>query len=776
MKSITVFDKINKISLYLAVFLIPLFFLPLAQDFLEYPKQIIILILLLIGLGAWFLKQIAQGKIVIKKNSLIYSAIILLLISSFLSALFSLWRKASFFGFPLDIADSFISLVIFAFLAFLIANSFQNEKEVLFLMMLLLLSGALAGIFTILQLYNIYIFPLKIIQSASFNTIGTVHSVSVLSAILLSISLFSFFKTTRFKKIISGLAAFVFLLTIIIINFKTAWSVLIFITVLLFLFGLRDARGGVAIGWIISTMIVLIISIFFLFFPYRFPVFPNIPLEVSPSFSSEIDILRGVFSGGPKNILLGTGPGTFIFDYSKFRSPLLNQTVFWGNRFSRGDSIFFDWVITKGIAGGVAVLFLIGAILYILFREIGQNNQTKPIFLIKPAFFSSMVGMLFLGFFYAFNFVLWFLMWIFIGIFLYCEGKEKTEFKLEKFTFKTTGITFLFLIIFLLGLAIFFSQGKRYIADINYVNGIKSSQAGNIDQAIFLIKEKAIELSPGIDIYWRDLGQLYLAKANLISQDANLTPEQKPDLIKIIIAKGIEAVEKAVDISPANVANWNVRGFFYRSLTGIEGAGERALESYRKAIELEPASPFAQGEMGRVYVLIAQDFVRKQMEGAQKETLSLAIKSLNRALELKPDYAPAHYLLAVVYDQQGNIDEAIRQLKVTKSTAMADAGVAFQLGLLYWRKNEIDRAQKEFKQAVELYPQFSNAQYMLGLAYDAMNLKEEARQQFEKVGELNPDNEEVKKIIDNLQRGLPALKGVVVSQPPIQESPPEIQR
>jgi len=71
------------------------------------------------------------------------------------------------------------------------------------------------------------------------------------------------------------------------------------------------------------------------------------------------------------------------------------------------------------------------------------------------------------------------------------------------------------------------------------------------------------------------------------------------------------AVNKAVNIASSNVANWNMQGFFFRNLIGIESAGELALASYRRAISLEPASPFAYGEMGRVYILLAQDFLKK---------------------------------------------------------------------------------------------------------------------------------------------------------------------
>jgi len=219
-----------------------------------------------------------------------------------------------------------------------------------------------------------------------------------------------------------------------------------------------------------------------------------------------------------------------------------------------------------------------------------------------------------------------------------------------------------------------------------------------------------------------------------------------------------------------------VRGFFYRNLIGIEGAGDLSLLSYQKATQLEPTSPFAFGERGRVYILIAQELSQKGQDQLRRENLDLAVKNLKAAIELKSDYAPAHYLLAVVYDQQGKEDEAISRLEETKKIAPQDTGISFQLGMLYWRKEEWDKAQKEFEATMELNPNYSNARYMLGLVYDKKGEKNKAKEQFEKVVQLNPENQEVKKILENLNKGLPALEGIIPAQPPIGEIPPEIQK
>jgi len=102
-------------------------------------------------------------------------------------------------------------------------------------------------------------------------------------------------------------------------------------------------------------------------------------------------------------------------------------------------------------------------------------------------------------------------------------------------------------------------------------------------------------------------------------------------------------------------------------------------------------------------------------------------------------------------------------MEAAKKSYPNDTGLAFQLGLLYYKKHDIGKAQAEFERAVSLDSNYANARYFLGLIYDSQNDKAKAIEQFQKIADLNPDNQEVKKILDNLRNNQPALEGV--SQP-----------
>jgi tetratricopeptide (TPR) repeat protein len=363
------------------------------------------------------------------------------------------------------------------------------------------------------------------------------------------------------------------------------------------------------------------------------------------------------------------------------------------------------------------------------------------------------------------------------GLFFY--NSKTREVNLDS-QFRRVVFATVLLVTIIIGTVLFLFQGRNYLAEIRYHDGINFSQKGDIDRAIDSIK-RATELNPSVDIYFRDLAQLYLVQANLIAQDQELTIEDKGGKITRTIEGGIRSLTEATNRFSFNVANWNVAGFFYRNLIGVGGAGEMALGHYLKAVELEPASPFPYGEIGRVYILMAQDFRAKQMADQAEECLSLAITNLEKSIELKPDYVPAYYLKAVAYDQQGKEEEAIAELEETRVMSPQDIGISFQLGMLYWRTEKLDKAQIEFEEIIESSTSYSNARYMLGLVYDKKGEKAKAKEQFEKVAQLNPENREVIKILENLKEGLPALEGIVssdkppVEEIPLEEIPPEIQ-
>lgn len=757
----------EKFLLYLNFFLLPLVFCPWFQNILDFPKRKLFLLLSILTLLVWLGRSIFKKDFKLKTSPLFFVFLLLVLVL-IISSSFSICKTLSFLGSASSPTDNLLTFIILVLNAFLVYQIF-SKKEILNLIKVFVISSALSVFFGILQIFNIYILPSVVTKNASFNLLGRVSLSGLLSAILLPITLvILFLEKKKSHKLIFGVIAILFLFALVLYDLKLSWIELFIFSIILSVFSTETLSSKKEIIWTLTLSFLLILSIFFFFLPVNLSFFPSIPNEVSPGFGTEIDILKGVYHEGIKNIILGVGPGNFVYGYNKYHSPVINQTIFWNTRFTSGDSTFFDWFITKGIIGGATLLLLYLAIIWRIIKVIKEEKEkTKIVVAISGALVVLIIG----TFFYSYNFFLWVVFWLFLAALMAFDKQKTKTINLSSALGQGIAVTS-YIIIIALSVICVFGQVRLCLADANYLKG---TAAGKVDKAINYF-QKATTLYSADDLYWRSLAQTYLLKANDVSQDKDISQQDRVALVNKYIQEGISAFNRALQINSYNPANWNSRGYFYRNLIGINGAGELALSSYRKAIELEPASPFAYTEMARTYILIAQDFARQNKTDSQKEALKLASIQLNKAIGLKQNYAPAHYLLAVVFDQQGETTKAIEKLEETKKYAPQDTGVLFQTGMLYWRTQQLDKAKENFEEAIKIKPDYSNALYMLGLVYDKEGKKEKALSIFEKVLKLNPENQEVLKIIDNLKNNRPALEGIIVQQKTLQEEGLEIDK
>lgn len=782
MKSTILFGAISKMSLYLLVFLFPLWFLPFTQDALEYQKQAFLVVLVFVGMMAW-LASILKGKEIMVRQSWLYIPVAMLILLVGGATLFSIWPYASFWGFPLDVAESFISLIAFALLYVLIVHTVEDVKRLFRLLFFVLASGAIAGVFALLQLKEIYLFPFEFSRTPAFTSLGTPNTVALVSAVLLPLTLTMVFVCQGLLRLLLGFFMVVLAVVVALMNFSTAWIALMIGMGALVVFGMVGMRKGLNLGWISLPTALFVVALFFFFFRVGIGMV-SLPLEVLPNQQAAFEIARKAVAEQP---FLGSGPGTFGFDYAKFHSPLLNQTMFWGTRFASGASEVLDWLATKGLLG---VFFLLGLMATAIF--FGAKNLLNPRhedsfeWTMTLGVFASFLALGAAQFLYPANIALWFLFWLLLAGLTIGTSRYRKKISLVPSSVTALAVSLTFLLLLIFGSGFLFLGGQKYAGEIFYLAGVKASRQGDLQGAIAKT-HTAGKLNPSVDLYWRELAQLHLVRINQVANNQKIPAELRRQQVQDEINQAVGATRRAVTLSPRNVANWNVQGFVYRNLIGLSEAENFAIEGYEKAIELEPASPFSRTELGRVYILQAQRLAgllrngtsqsstQENLESQRLEVLVKALEKLTQAIELKRDYAPAHYLIAVVYDQQGKSDQAIAKLQEAKRISPDDVGLVFQLGMVHWQKNKLAEAQLEFERARDLNPRHSNARYMLGLVYDKKGDKEKARQEFSAVSVLNPENEEVQKILANLEEGRAAMEGIVPGQPPIQETPPEIR-
>lgn len=139
----------------------------------------------------------------------------------------------------------------------------------------------------------------------------------------------------------------------------------------------------------------------------------------------------------------------------------------------------------------------------------------------------------------------------------------------------------------------------------------------------------------------------------------------------------------------------------------VEGNLIGALREFKKAEALNPDDPITQYNLGLVYYY--------------RERYDLAIQHLERVLQLRPNYAPAHNTLGNVYAARQEWAKAIAAYeRVIEDAFYATPFFPLSnMGLAYYHQKEYGMAEKHFLEALKLKPDFVNALAGLGMTYNA---------------------------------------------------------
>ncbi|MCA9583172.1 MAG: tetratricopeptide repeat protein, partial [Myxococcales bacterium] len=119
---------------------------------------------------------------------------------------------------------------------------------------------------------------------------------------------------------------------------------------------------------------------------------------------------------------------------------------------------------------------------------------------------------------------------------------------------------------------------------------------------------------------------------------------------------------------------------------------QHALEQYTKAIQMGPRFLEAYSQLGRLYANL----------GYLNEGVQVLRGALEVAQSGSAEAANVHHLLGTVYQQQGNLDEAVNQFKaaLTIEPGMTDA--LFSLGWTYALQNNKEEASRFLKKFLDV--------------------------------------------------------------------------
>lgn len=767
-------EAILKYSIYSLVFLLPILFLPWTSDALDFNKQTLLVLLVFAALFSWLAKVLISGRFSINLNKT-HIAVLVLFLVFLASTIFSQDKYGSFWGWPRATSESLLTVISLALLYFLVSNVF-TKKEIHTSIILLVSSSLLAFLIGVLQLFGLYL-PLGFIKSTSFNTIGLVGIFGLFVAVLLPLLIILEIYSEKWLKIVFSIGIVLSAISLVLVNYPMVWWVVLASCALLVLFSMLQ-KDLFDLRWLGLPIFFLVVALFFLILNPQLPV-PARAVEVYLNQSATFDVALKTLKDRP---IFGSGPGTFIFDFSKYKKVDFNQGALWNVRFDAGGSKILTVLATTGILGFISYLALIATMLFYGVKFVlnkgsvyGRENDNGYSLTLAGGILVGFVVLTISYFLYNSNLSLDFLFFFLMACFIGLTGQNKKEFLLNPSSFLTLGTTFVFTLFFIFGLGLLILDGQRYLAEVNYSRGISLFVSGQKDQGSEKI-ENAVRLNPNVDIYLAQLSQVYLSKLGDVIDDQKMSQEDKNKTVQLLINNSINAAKIATDVSPKNVSNWSVRGYIYQSLIGlVPGSEDWALKSYDEAINLEPFNPYYPTQQGIAYMAKAAT-VDKDNAGKKSQDLDNAKKQFDKAVQLKSDYASARFQTAMAYQAQGKTDQEVIALEDAKKYSPNDVGLLFQIGVVYYQEGNYDKAKQNLEAAVNISPNYANALYYLGLAYSKLGQVDKAIAQFQKVSNLNPNSTDVNKIIENLKAGRKPLDGIVQENPPqapVEEMPPE---
>ncbi|MBV8278300.1 MAG: tetratricopeptide repeat protein [Verrucomicrobia bacterium] len=152
---------------------------------------------------------------------------------------------------------------------------------------------------------------------------------------------------------------------------------------------------------------------------------------------------------------------------------------------------------------------------------------------------------------------------------------------------------------------------------------------------------------------------------------------------------------------------------------------DEAVAQYQRALEINPNDAEAHYNLGLVLFRNGQ--------------LDKAIAQYQKGLEINPNYVQAHNNLGNALFQKGQLDEAVAQFQKALEINLNYAEAHNNLGIALFQKGQLDEAVAQFQKALEINFNYAEAHSNLGLVLFRKGQLDEAIAQYQKALEIDPN-------------------------------------
>lgn len=662
------FDKILKYGTVLLAFLVPVTYFWGTSEFYEFNKQML-LILATVVLGvAWLGKMWSARELRFVRTPLDIAVLIFVAVY-FVSTVTSLNLLVSMLGHYGRFNGGLISILCYAILYFVYVNNVRTFEHVKRVALALAASGTLLAAYGILQYFSIYPLMADYAKNRFFTPAGSPDVLSYFLTALVPVSMALIAVTKNFvSKLVLGLAVIAQFAFVALVNVQAAQSsipvgiLLSGAGVLIFLYFARDAVFGKNRALFVALVIALGLLATLVFPSVRgfLPAqFRDLPKEVNIDWGSSWQITATTLGKYP---IVGSGPDTFLFDFTRFRDSSLNATQYWNLRFDRANSELLQIVATLGLLGLAAFLFLVYKIsrttLIYIFKERELNAHTLAVGFGTGLLTLLVMSLIFGHFATTTSIMFWISLAMLVRLLVeddqvvvkstvvrvpYGAGSSESRKDILPAMFFYPAIV--------VGAVALFVFGHVFAAEMRFQDSLVAARSNNgkatYDAQVDAIRDAQIgvsneQLRLDRDIYHSVFSNTNLLLANTLSNQTNLDQNGK-NTLQGLVSQAVQEAGKAKDANPYNVNNWEQVATVYRSLVNVvNGSDQFAEQAYVQAIQLDPQSPRLRDALGNFYT--------------QVKRYDDAINVLVIAVQLKPDLAATRFDLARALVARAGVD------------------------------------------------------------------------------------------------------------------------
>ena len=569
--------------LYTLLFLFPLFFLPLTQEFFITNKLYLLIYGALLLMVVSLIQFITTKKLVWQKEPLDIPVFIFV-IATALSILISSPNRVQAILNPNFGLAGIVSLAV---LYFYLSRNYRAMKQ---LKNVVMVSVGLLSLVTIIFFFNPFKnadFPayFQFLKSPGFNLMGSQLDLAIFLGFFLIISIIDVTK-----------------------NKNTKYSIL-------------------------NALYPAVISLALLLTGYS--LYKQLPtLQLPPfdiSWYAAVETLKQ-----PLTALFGVGVDNFASMFTRVKDIYYNQSPLWQiNSFAVSRSAVLQIFTETGLFGLVAF----GLLLFIVFKQQFNKTTTKHLFS-SPLILSTLYLILVLLLF-PISLPVTFLFFLLLAI------QQSNDATIKSSSIDLAEIIPLFLGIIIIGIAIIgifaYFTSQSYLAEYYFKKSLDGYMANNAGE-LYNNQRQAIIINPYIERFHINFSQTNLLLANNIAaksqksqspknpKTSQLSNQDKQTITQAIQAAIAEA-KAAVALNPQKAANWENLAVIYRNILAVaQGADAWTVSAYQRAIVLDPQNPIYRLNLGGVFYSLGNYDQAEQL--------------FEQSASLKQDWANAHYNLA----------------------------------------------------------------------------------------------------------------------------------